>query len=303
MVALDFLSKGRGTPECSGWNRNCPTDFWYSEGYIENEQVLLELVKELPVSDLVLQTLVSIDRNFWRTQPEPPLQNTLSCRRSWSTNSLRSHSSIDSTTLLTVLKRRETFSPSSGFERTTWMHKPTRDIPWLVISLSIKRAISDRLLIIKAKRSTPSCCTSNRKILKWEFRADTTFETCGTEAHSISLTDVEVERVECSAAPWLQSVDSCPKIFGHALHRIVFLNSWTFRRWRSKFLDVVKIELQCPQVKAHKDGSRLWTSRICLSSVRFVSKAIPQSGQGKSCSSLSIPKKSVDQNDAGWNQN
>ena len=160
------------------------------------------------------------------------------------------------------------------------MHRRTRDIPWLV-TLSIKWAISDRLFIIKAKGSTPSCCTSNRKILKWELSADTTFETYGTEAHSVSLTNVEDERVECSAALWLQSVDSCPKIFGHALQRIVFLNLWTFRRWRSNFLDVVKIELQCPQVKAHKDGSRLWTSRICLNSVRFVSKAIPQSGQGK----------------------
>ena len=80
------------------------------------------------------------------------------------------------------------------------MHKPTRDIPWLVISLSIKRAISDRLFIIKAKGSTPSCCTSNRKILKREFRADTTFETRGTEPHSISLANVEDERIECSAA-------------------------------------------------------------------------------------------------------
>ena len=239
-------------------------------------------INELPASDLVLQSLISNDRNFSRTHPEPPLQNTLSCRRSWSINSMRSHSSIDSTTrIYRVEKQGETFPPSSGFERTTWMHKPTREIPWLVICLSIKRAISDRLLIMKAKGSTPSCCTSNRKILKWEFRADTTFETCGTAAHSISLTDVEVERVECSAALWLQSVDSCPKIFGHALHRIVFLNLWTFRRWRSKFFDVVKIELQCPQVMAHKDGSRLWNSRICLNSVRFVSKAIPQSGQGK----------------------
>ena len=160
------------------------------------------------------------------------------------------------------------------------MHKPVCDIPWLVISLSIKRAISDLLLIIKTKGSTPSCCTSNRKILKWEINADTTFETCGTQDHSISLTNVEDERVECSAALWLQSVDSCPKIFGHALQWIVFLNLLIFRRWRSKFLDVVKIELQCPQVKAHKDGSRLWTSRMCLNSVRSVSKAIPQSGQG-----------------------
>ena len=94
---------------------------------------------------------------------------------------------------------------------------------------------------------------STQKILKWEFRADTTFETCGTEANSISLTNVEVERVECSAALWLQSVDSCPKLFGHALHRIVFLNLWIFRSWRRKFFDVVKIELQCPQVMAHKD--------------------------------------------------
>ena len=35
-------------------------------------------IKELPAGDLVLQTLISNDR----TQPEPPLQNTLSCRRS-----------------------------------------------------------------------------------------------------------------------------------------------------------------------------------------------------------------------------
>ena len=184
--------------------------------------------------------------------------------------------------VVTVFKsRKRHFSPSSGLKRTTWRHYPTSDIPWLVISLSIKRALSDRLLIIKAKGLTRSCCTSNRKILKWEFTADKTSKTCGTEARSISLTNVEDERVECSAALWLQIVNSCPKIFGHALQRIVFFNLWTFRRWRSKFLDVVINELQCPQVKARKDGSRLWTSRKCLNSVRFVSKAIPQSGQGK----------------------
>ena len=37
-----------------------------------------------------------------------------------------------------------------------------------------------------------------------------------------------------------------------------------------------EMESERPQVKAHKDGYRLWTPGICLNSVRFVPKAKAQ---------------------------
>ena len=81
----------------------------------------------------------------------------LSCLKTWSITSSRSALSIDSAART---KRDEKWgdivSSVHGFDNTTCKHRPTRDLPWLVISWSIKSQILDRLLQIKANGPTLS---------------------------------------------------------------------------------------------------------------------------------------------------